>query len=77
MTPEPPSLPPTEPPPSGIKIHNWPDAKHPIDDETDFTGLLDPGFGLEHVEQITGNINEVEVWSLFDQPTTMPTLPGT
>ena len=22
----------------------------------------------EHVEQITGNTNEVEVWSLFDQP---------
>jgi hypothetical protein len=30
--------------------------------------LFNPGFGLEHVEQITSNANEVEVWSLFDQP---------
>jgi hypothetical protein len=35
----------------------------------DFTGLFHPVFGLEHVEQITGNTDEVEVWSLFDQPT--------
>ena len=35
----------------------------------DFTRLLRPGLGLEHVEQITGNTNEIEVWSLFDQPT--------
>jgi hypothetical protein len=35
MTPEPPLLPPTEPPPNGIKIHNWPDAKDPIDDSTE------------------------------------------
>jgi hypothetical protein len=27
------------------------------------------GFRLEHVEQITGNANEVEFWSWFDQPT--------
>jgi hypothetical protein len=33
-----------------------------------FTRLLQPGLGLEHVEQITGNTNEVEVWSLFNQP---------
>ena len=38
------------------------------DERPDFTRLLQPGFGLEHVEQITGNTNEVEVWSLFDQP---------
>jgi hypothetical protein len=30
MTPDPPS-----PPPSGIKIHNWPDANDPIDDKTE------------------------------------------
>jgi hypothetical protein len=32
MAPEPPSI---EPPPSCIKIHNWPDAKDPIDDNTE------------------------------------------
>jgi len=31
--------------------------------------LLRPGFKLEHVEQITGNTNEIEIWSFFDQPT--------
>jgi hypothetical protein len=35
MTPESPPLPPTEPPASGIKIYNWPDAKDPIDDDTE------------------------------------------
>jgi hypothetical protein len=33
------------------------------------TRLLEAGLGVEHVEQITGNANEVEVWRLFDQPT--------
>ena len=35
----------------------------------DFTGLFHSGFGPEHVEEITGNTDEVEVWRLFDQPT--------
>jgi hypothetical protein len=35
---------------------------------SNFTRLLFPGFGLEHVEQITGNANKVKVWSLFNQP---------
>jgi hypothetical protein len=35
MTSEPLFLPPTEPLPNGIKIHNWPDAKDPIDDNTE------------------------------------------
>jgi hypothetical protein len=30
--------------------------------------LFHSGFGPEHVEQITGNADEVEVWRLFDQP---------
>jgi hypothetical protein len=38
------------------------------DEPCNLTRLLQPGFGLEHVEQITGNANEVEVWSLYDQP---------
>jgi hypothetical protein len=37
-------------------------------ERSDFTRLFQPGFGLEHVEQITGNADKVEVWSLFDQP---------
>ena len=39
------------------------------DEGPDFTGLLYPGFGPEHVEQITGDANEVEILRLFDQPT--------
>ena len=39
------------------------------DEPRNIARLLDPGFGLEHVEQITGNTNEEEVWRLFDQPT--------
>jgi hypothetical protein len=35
----------------------------------DLTRLFNPGLRLEHVEQITGNTDEVEVWRLFDQPT--------
>jgi hypothetical protein len=31
--------------------------------------LLQPGFGLEHVEQITGDTNKFETRRLFDQPT--------
>jgi hypothetical protein len=38
------------------------------DEPRSFTRLFHPGLGHEHVEQITGNANEVEVWSLFDQP---------
>ena len=38
------------------------------DEPRNFARLLYPGFGLEYVEQITGNANEGEVWSLFDQP---------
>jgi len=34
-----------------------------------FTILFQPGFRLEHVEQVSGDANEVKVWSLFDQPT--------
>jgi|SRR5271165_236376 len=34
MIPDSPSLPSAEAPPSGIKIHNWLDAKDPIDDDT-------------------------------------------
>jgi hypothetical protein len=35
MIPDAPSLPPVEPPPSGIKIHNWRDANDPIHDNTE------------------------------------------
>ena len=35
---------------------------------SDLTRLLQPGLGVEHVEQITGNTNEVVAWRLFDQP---------
>jgi hypothetical protein len=38
------------------------------DESRNFTRLLQPGLRLEHVEQITSNTSEVEVWSLFDQP---------
>jgi hypothetical protein len=37
MAPEPPS---TEPPHSGIKIHNWPDAEDPIDDNTELVRYM-------------------------------------
>ena len=37
-------------------------------ERSDFTRLFQPCFGPEHIEQITGNTNEVEVWSFFDQP---------
>jgi hypothetical protein len=40
-----------------------------LDEGPDFTGLFHSGFGPEHVEQITGNTNEIKIWSLFDQPT--------
>jgi hypothetical protein len=39
-----------------------------LDENPDFTSLFHSGFGPEHVEQITGNADEVEVWSLFNQP---------
>jgi hypothetical protein len=39
-----------------------------LDEGPDFTRLFHSGFRLEHVEQITGNTDEVEVWSLFNQP---------
>jgi hypothetical protein len=39
-----------------------------LDEGLDFTRLFHSGFGPEHVEQITGNADEVEVWRLFDQP---------
>jgi hypothetical protein len=38
------------------------------DEPRDFTRLFHPCLGLEHIEQVTGNTNEVEVWRLFDQP---------
>jgi len=38
------------------------------DQPRNFASLLRSGFGFEHVEQITGDAYEVEVWSLFDQP---------
>jgi hypothetical protein len=38
-------------------------------ERSDLTRLLQPGLGVEHVEQVTGNTNKVEVWRLFDQPT--------
>ena len=37
-------------------------------ERSDLTRLLQPGLGVEYIEQITGNTNEVEVWRLFDQP---------
>jgi len=47
---------------TGNEVRKFPDEPR------NFASLLHRGFGLEHVEQITGNTNEVEVWSLFDQP---------
>jgi len=44
------------------------DVRQLSNERSDLTSLLQPGLGVEHVEQITGNTNEVEVWSLFDQP---------
>ena len=38
-------------------------------ERSDLTRLLQPGLGVEHVEQITGNTNEVVTGRLFDQPT--------
>jgi hypothetical protein len=42
------------------KLADWP---------RNFARLLHPGLGPEHVEEITGNTDEFEVWRLFDQPT--------
>ena len=39
-----------------------------LDEGLDFTRLFHSGFGPEQVEQITGDTDEVEVWSLFNQP---------
>jgi hypothetical protein len=39
------------------------------DECSNLTRLFHPGLGREHVQQITGNANKVEVWRLFDQPT--------
>ena len=39
-----------------------------LDQDPDFTGLFRSGFGLEHVKEITGNTDEVEISRLFDQP---------
>jgi hypothetical protein len=47
---------------------DWNNVRKLADQSRNFTGLLQPGLGLEHIEQITGNTDEVEVWSLFDQP---------
>jgi hypothetical protein len=44
------------------------DVRQLSNEPRNFTSLFQPGFGLEHVEQITGNSNKVEVWRLFDQP---------
>ena len=35
----------------------------------DLTRLLNRGLGLEHVQQISRDTDEVEVWSFLDQPT--------
>ena len=48
---------------------DWNEVRQLSNEPRNFTRLLDPGFGLEHIEQITGNTDEVEVWRLFDQPT--------
>jgi hypothetical protein len=37
-------------------------------EHSDFTRLFHPGLGFEHVEQITGDTDEVEVLCLFNQP---------
>jgi hypothetical protein len=37
-------------------------------ERSDLTRLRQPGLAVEHVEEITGNTNEVKVRSLFDQP---------
>ena len=36
------------------------------DEPPDFTRLLHPGFGLEHVEQITGDTDEIVAGRLLD-----------
>ena len=45
------------------------DARQLSNERSDLTRLLQPGLGVEHVEQITGNTNEVVTGRLFDQPT--------
>ena len=40
-----------------------------LDETCNFARLFPRGLDLEHIEQITGNTDEVEVWRLFDQPT--------
>jgi hypothetical protein len=40
-------------------------VREPPDYPRDVTRLLRLGFGLEHVQQITRDTDEVEVWSLF------------
>jgi hypothetical protein len=47
---------------------NWNDVRKFPDEPRNFTRLFHPGCGIEHVEQITGNTNKVEVWSLIAQP---------
>ena len=48
---------------------DWNDVRKFPDQCPNFRSLLCPSFGFEHVEEITGNADEVEVWRLFDQPT--------
>ena len=47
---------------------DWNEVRQLSNERSDFPRLFATGLGVEHVEQITGNTNEVEVWSLFDQP---------
>ena|ERR1700730_14680615 len=52
---------------AGANCH-WNEVCQLSNERSDFTRLFHPGFGLEHVEQITGNTDKVEFGSLFDQP---------
>jgi hypothetical protein len=47
---------------------DWNNIGELLDEGLDFTRLFHSGFGPEQVEQITGDTDEVEVWSLIDQP---------
>ena len=45
------------------------DVRKLPDESPNFPRLFLRGLDLEHIEQITGNTDEVVPWRLFDQPT--------
>jgi hypothetical protein len=45
------------------------DVRKPPDESPNFPRLFLRGLDLEHIEQISGNTDEVVPWRLFDQPT--------